>query len=234
MKKALTIRHIYFEDLGILEPELIKAGFHVQYAEAPLIDFTKLDPTQYDLIIVLGAPIGAFDNELYPFLVQELAFIKEAIEINKPLLGICLGAQLIARLLGAKVYPMKHKEIGFSTLSLNKNISNNPLLPLENIPVLHWHGDQFDIPEECHPLASSKLCPNQAFRYKDHILALQFHMEANPCKIEQWLVGHSHELSSAKIDLNQLRFDAKKYNQTLTQAGKNIFLQWLSSFKNID
>ena len=227
MKKTLVIRHIHFEDLGILEPELIKAGLHIQYAEAPLTDFTNLDPTQYDLIIVLGAPIGAFDNELYPFLIQELEFIKKIIELEKPLLGICLGGQLIARLLGAKVYPMKHKEIGFSALSINKNIPNNPLLSLENVPVLHWHGDQFDIPSECHSLASSDLCPNQAFAYKKHVLALQFHMEADPSKIEQWLVGHSNELTGAKIDLHQLRKDSQKYNQILTQAGKKTFLIWL-------
>lgn len=229
MKTALIIRHIHFEDLGILESELINNQFQLQYVEAPLTDFTRLDPTQYTLIIVLGAPIGAFDEKLYPFLLQELSFIQKIIEIKKPLLGICLGAQLIARQLGAHVYPMEHKEIGFSILSLNKNISDNPLLPLENIPVLHWHGDQFDIPNKCQPLASSNLCPNQAFTYQHHILALQFHMEADPNKIEQWLVGHSHELNSANINLNQLRSEAKKYNHLLTQAGKTTFLQWLAT-----
>lgn len=228
MKTALIIRHIHFEDLGILEPELINNHFKIQYAEAPLVNFTQLNPEQYELIIVLGAPIGAFDEKFYPFLLQELSFIQRAIEIKKPLLGICLGAQLIARLLGARVYPMNHKEIGFSILSLHTDTPNNPLLPLKDIPVLHWHGDQFDIPKNCQPLASSNLCPNQAFTYQKHILALQFHMEANPSKIEQWLVGHSHELNNAKINLNQLRTDAKKYNHLLTQAGKTTFLQWLT------
>lgn len=228
MKKALIIRHVPFEDFGILEPELVQMGFQLQYIEAPLTDFTQFNSEDYDLLIILGAPIGAFDDQLYPFLLQELAFIQSYLETEKPLLGICLGAQLIARLLGAKVYPMRYKEIGFSTLSINQEIPDNPLISLENIPVLHWHGDQFDIPNECQPLASSNLCPNQAFTYQNHILALQFHMEANPSKIEQWLVGHSHELNNAKINLNQLRTDAKKYNHLLTQAGKTTFLQWLT------
>lgn len=228
MKTALVIRHVHFEDLGILELELINNKFQIQYIEAPLVDFTQLKPEQYDLIIVMGAPIGAFDENLYPFLLQELSFIQKTIEIQKPLLGICLGAQLIARLLGAHVYPMTHKEIGFSSLFLNKDIPNNPLLPLEDVPVLHWHGDQFDIPKNCQPLASSNLCPNQAFSYQNHILALQFHMEADPCKIEQWLVGHSHELNNAQINLDKLRYDAKKYNHLLTHAGRATFLQWLT------
>lgn len=231
MKKALIIRHVPFEDFGILEPELVKMGFQLQYIEAPLTDFTQFIPMDYDLLIVLGAPIGAFDDQLYPFLAQELAFIKSYLETEKPLLGICLGAQLIARLFRAKVYPMQHKEIGFSTLSINQEIPHNPLSSLENIPVLHWHGDQFDIPNECQPLASSQLCPNQAFTYKNHVLALQFHMEADPSRIEQWLVGHSNELMNAKIDLHQLREDAKKYSQLLTQAGKTTFLKWFTQFQ---
>ncbi|MDI2089948.1 glutamine amidotransferase [Commensalibacter oyaizuii] len=227
-KTLLAIRHVYFEDLGILEPELIKYGFNINYTEAPLNQFQDLDPKNYDLIVILGAPIGAFDETQYPFLKNELNFIQRCLNLNKPILGICLGAQLIARILGATVYPMGYKEIGFSPLILNKNIENNPLRYLGDIPVLHWHGDQFDIPQSCTPLASSAMCKNQAFIYDDHILALQFHMEADPSRIEQWLVGHSHELNSAKIDLHQLRSDARIYNQTLTQAGKNTFQHWLA------
>lgn len=231
MKKALIIRHVPFEDFGILEPELVNMGLQLQYIEAPLTNFASFIPRDYDLLIVLGAPIGAFDDQLYPFLLQELEFIQSYLATEKPLLGVCLGAQLIARLLGAKVYPMQHKEIGFSTLSINQKILNNSLSSLENIPVLHWHGDQFDIPNECQILASSQRCPNQAFSYKNHVLALQFHMEADPSRIEQWLVGHSNELMNANINLHQLRADAKKYNQLLAQAGKTTFLKWLTQFQ---
>lgn len=129
MTKTLIIRHIHFENLGVLEAMLINNGFQIQYVEAPLADFSTLDPTQYNLITILGAPIGAFDESLYPFLAQELSFIQTTINIKKPLLGNCLGAQLIARILGAKVYPMHRKEIGFSTLSINKDIPDNPLCP---------------------------------------------------------------------------------------------------------
>ncbi|CAI3931768.1 GMP synthase [Commensalibacter communis] len=232
MKKLLVIRHLLFEDLGIFEDELIDIDFQIQYVEAPIADFNQLNIAEYDLLIILGGPIGAFDEELYPFIVQELSFIQNYLETEKPILGICLGAQLIARLLGAKVYPMQYKEIGFSTLTINKEVINNPLISLENIPILHWHGDQFDIPANCQPLASSTLCPNQAFSYKDHVLALQFHMEVNTKKIEQWLVGHNHELITAKIDLYQLRIDAKNYGQLITRAGKATFVKWLAQIES--
>ncbi|WP_230661118.1 glutamine amidotransferase [Psychrobacter sp. I-STPA10] len=228
MKTVLVIRHIHFEDLGILEKVFKALHFNITYVEAPTVDFATLDPLADDLLVVLGAPIGAFDDALYPFLQQELDFIAKRLTANKPMLGICLGAQLFARLLGASVYPMSGKEIGFGTLQLATNI-HNPLQPLQDVPVLHWHGDQFDIPEGCVCLAATQLCPNQAFMYNHHVLALQFHLEADPTKIEHWLVGHACELNTANVDIQKIRHDAQKYGNGLVIAGKKVVSNWLNS-----
>ena len=228
MKTVLAIRHVYFEGLGIFKALLTDLDFNIEYIDATTFNFDSIDPLDTDFLVVLGAPVGAFEEETYPFLKQELAFIEKRLKANKPLLGICLGAQLIARLLGAKVYSVGEKEIGFGVMKIHDTPSN-PVSKLKDIPVLHWHGDQFDIPKGCISLAATEICPNQAFAFGNNVLALQFHMEANPANIEQWLVGHACELNAAKIDIQKIRYDAAKYGDALTAAAKDVFLNWLAS-----
>lgn len=237
MKTVTAIRHIHFEDLGILAPLLTKLDFNINYVDAPTANFNALDPLADDLLVVLGAPIGAFDETTYPFITHELAFIKQRLDANKPMLGICLGAQLIARLLNATVTPMGHKEIGFAPLvvkdTTKTNDANNPLGLLQNVPVLHWHGDAFSIPKGLQSLAATPLCGTQAFQYANS-LALQFHLEADPKKIEQWLVGHACELSQAGVDAQKIRDDAKKYGKQLTEAGTKTIQRWLADVGLVD
>lgn len=231
-KTALIIRHIHFEDLGILEEPLQNMGFQIQYIEAPLANFKQLSPKEPDLVVALGAPIGAFDDHRYPFLQDELAYIQQRIESGKPLLGICLGAQLIARLEGVSVLPMpnKVKEIGFAPVRLTPDGQNSPLQALAGVPLLHWHGDQFEIPTRATRLAETTLCPNQAFAIGHNILGLQFHMEADPNKIESWLVGHACELATNTIDCSQLRRDAQRVKEQLPQAGIQAFTAWVQQW----
>ena len=229
MKTALTIRHLHFEDLGIIADVLHEQGYQVRYVEAGLCDFTALDPLADDLLIILGGPIGAYEEVAYPFLHDELAFIEQRLKANKAMLGVCLGAQLIARLLGAEVNAMGHKEIGFAPLQLSEVGQNNPLAGLADVPVLHWHGDQFAIPNGATHLAASAACPHQAFSYNSNVLALQFHLEADPQKLEQWLIGHACELAQAEIDLQQLRKDAQQHGTALTAAGKRVIKNWLEN-----
>src|SRR5690554_1466606 len=113
MKTALVLRHIHFEDLGVLAQLLHELGYTINYLDPALDGLTALDATSPDLLVVLGGPIGAFDDRAYPFLIDELQLIRRRLDVRLPLLGICLGAQLMARALGADVGPMAHKEIGF-------------------------------------------------------------------------------------------------------------------------
>lgn len=227
MKTVMAIRHIHFEDLGLFEPILTQLDFQVEYVDAPLAQFSDLDVLSPEVLVVLGAPIGAFDEEAYPFLQAEFAAIKQRIDANKPLLGVCLGGQLIARALGAEVAAMGHKEIGFSSLSYTAAGAASALGLMGDCPVLHWHGDQFAIPEYATLLASTDLCPHQAFAYQNHVLALQCHLEADPAKIEAWLVGHACELAQAKVNVHAVRADAARYGTDLQQGAARFLNQWL-------
>ncbi len=227
MKTALALRHVHFEDLGTLEPLLHERGFEVQYLDPSVDDLRSVNAAEPDLIIALGGPLGAFDEAVYPFLQGELQLIAQRLASGRPVLGICLGAQLIARLLGAHVDPMGHKEIGFAPLTLTADGQHSVLSPLANVPVLHWHGDRFELPDGARLLAGTSLCAQQAFTYGQAALGLQFHLEADASKIERWLVGHCSELGQAGINLHTLRDDAHRHGPALQQAARQSIGAWL-------
>lgn len=227
MKKAIALRHIHFEDLGTLDAVLKENGYQLSYLDATLDDLAVPAVQQADLLIVLGGPIGAYDEEAYPFLRGELVAIHHRLDQKLPLLGICLGAQLIARALEAKVYPMGVKEIGYSPLTLTPAGQESALAELADAPVLHWHGDQFDIPDGGVLLASTSVCSNQAFSVGSHVLGLQFHLEADARRIEQWLVGHANELGQAGINPQDLRIEAEQLGKRLTTAARSVLTRWL-------
>ncbi|PHV09139.1 glutamine amidotransferase [Janthinobacterium sp. BJB412] len=231
MKTAIAIRHLDFEDLGTLEPLLAARGYAVHYLDATTDDLRTVDTAPADLLVVLGGPIGAFDDAIYPFIGDELAVILRRLESQRPLLGICLGAQLIARALGAGVASMGVKEIGFAPLTLTPEGEASPLAALDNVPVLHWHGDRFDIPAGATRLAGTPTCANQAFSVGRHVLALQCHLEADPRRMERWLVGHACELAQAGIDPRALRAEAQTLQSDLPLAAQMAFASWLDGIE---
>lgn len=231
MKTVIAIRHVHFEDLGTLEPVLQARGYAIRYVDAAQDESSVPDALAADLLVLLGGPIGAFDDEVYPFIVDELALVRQRLALGRPMLGICLGAQLIARALGAKVEPMSVKEIGFSALSLTEAGRASPLAALGDVPVLHWHGDRFDIPAGAVRLAGTELCDNQAFAVGRHVLALQCHLEADPRRIESWLVGHACELAQARVDPRTLRAGADTMRARLPQAARAVFSSWLDGIE---
>lgn len=230
MKTAVALQHLAFENSGLIENILAQRGYRLQNCDATLDNLTKIQIDKSDIVIILGGPIGVYDEKQYPFIKDELALIEQALKLHKPMIGICLGAQLIATAMGAKVKSMGRKEIGFSRLELTEAGKKSPLGLIDTTPVLHWHGDEFEIPQQATRLAETPICPNQAFSY-DNVLALQFHLEANLDYFEHWLVGHACELAQAKIVPVGLRDAAEKYKGALRQKAENVFNAWFDTLE---
>jgi len=155
----------------------------------------------YSSLILLGGPISVYGN--YNFLQREERLIKDALSRKIPILGICLGSQLLAKILGATVYKGKQKEIGWYKVRFS-NISNDKIFydfGNETI-VFQWHGDTFDLPSNCIRLASSNLYPNQAFRFRNNVYALQFHLEVTKSIIKNWINEYKNELDQLKDTIN--------------------------------
>ena len=171
-------QHVSFEGPGSIEPWAKKMAYDITstrlFAEDP---FPNLD--DIDWLIVLGGPMSIYEEDKYPWLCVEKNYIEQAVVQEKIVLGICLGAQLIADVLGAKIYPNKYKEIGWFPIQKTYETAQTRLadfLP-EEIDAFHWHGDTFDIPTGAIHIAKSAACENQGFIYDDHVVALQFHLE---------------------------------------------------------
>lgn len=231
LRTAVAIRHVAFENLGAFQRPIEQAGYRVHYYDVGVDELWTLEPVKTDLIIVLGGPIGAYEDDKYPFLREELDILEQRLEAGKPTLGICLGAQLMARALGAKVYPAKDKEIGFSPILLTEEGKSSCLAAFGSHPVLHWHGDTFDLPAGTNRLASTTVCENQAFSLGANILALQFHAEAGAQVFERWLIGHAHELSHCGQDIHRLRADYAAFSSSLTEHAETCLATWLGGLE---
>jgi len=226
---VIALRHVAFEDLGSLGPLLAKRGHRVEYIEAAAGDFSGLEEAPPDLLIVLGGPIGVYDEELYPFLGREIALLKARLAAGGPTLGLCLGAQLMARALGARVYFSGGKEIGWSPLALTPEGRRSPLRHLDG-PVLHWHGDTFDLPPGALHLAATPQTVNQAFAVGTHALGLQFHPEVTAEGLEFWYVGHAGEIGATPgLSVPGLRADGARHAAALAAAAQRCFSDWLDS-----
>ncbi len=228
-RTAIAIRHVAFEDVGVWRDVLVDHGYALSYIEAGVDDLAAAALMSADLLIVLGGPIGVYETAAYPFLVGEIAAVRRRLEQQKPILGVCLGAQLMAAALGARVAPGPGKEIGYGPVELTDAGRASPLARLDGLPVLHWHGDNCDLPPGAERLASTPLCPVQAFRVGRAALGLQFHVEADPRRIEAWLIGHTGELGKAGVDPRVLRADALRLGGATTTAGRAILSGWLGT-----
>ncbi|MDO5536929.1 MAG: glutamine amidotransferase [Desulfovibrionaceae bacterium] len=226
MKTCLVIRHVAFEDLGTFAPVAAEAGLAVTCRQAGVDSVGTEDWLACDLAVVLGGPIGVNDVETYPFIARERELVAARLAKGRPVLGICLGAQLMASALGARVY-RGTREIGWAPVEVGMGGADSPLRHLAGVPVLHWHGDTFDLPEGAKRLASTAATPNQAFAVGAG-LALQFHPEADAARLETWLIGHCCELGMAGLDPRVIRADAARYGEAVRAAGQAMFREWLA------
>lgn len=176
--KIAIFQHVVFETAGMIADWAEARGHSITiyrlYENVPLLSIDA-----FDMLIVMGGPMSVGDDAKYQWLTPEKNLIKLTIEANKYVLGICLGAQLIASVLGAKVYPNPVKEIGWFPVAIVDEAAHHPMLSGLNhaMKVFHWHGDTFDLPQNARLLMSSAVCKNQAFLYREKTLGLQFHLE---------------------------------------------------------
>jgi GMP synthase (glutamine-hydrolysing) len=189
MRKLLVFQHSAREPLGVFDPMLRRAGFRIRYVNFSRQPGQRPDVSRYNGLIVLGGPMNVDEMERHPHLTTEIAILKEALALGIPILGICLGAQLLAAALGANVRPNSVREIGWYRLHPTAAAGGDPLCRhLDGTQhVFQWHAYTFDLPQGAVHLASTPTCPNQAFRFGDRAYGLQFHLEADERLIRRWL-----------------------------------------------
>jgi GMP synthase (glutamine-hydrolysing) len=230
-KTVNVIRHLAFEDLGSFSSVLQAHGYKINYVDAGYDDLSQIDAVSDGLLVILGGPISVNDTAMFPFLGEEISLLKRRIAADRPTLGICLGAQIIARALGAKVYPGDEKEIGWYDLSLTAAGEQSALryLDAKHCSMLHWHGETFDLPVGAALLASSEKFPHQAFSYGKNILALQFHPEVTQRSMEKWFIGHIGEIMQTdEVSVEKLREDTHRYANQLEMQGELFFNSWFN------
>jgi GMP synthase-like glutamine amidotransferase len=225
--RALVLQHVAVEGPGTLASFLEARGWTLVtvalYAGARLPE----DAQEYQAVIVMGGPMGVYDETAYPFLRDEHQFLMRVLGRGVPLLGICLGSQLLAKALGARVYRNPQKEIGWYTVDPTPSGAADPLFAglTTPVPVFQWHGYAFDLPVGAMSLASSPLCTHQAFRYGDRVYGLLFHLELTPDVIHSWLAAFQDELVSVQGTIDPVRIVAEMPHRYVEyqQIGSRVF-----------
>jgi GMP synthase (glutamine-hydrolysing) len=207
---------------------LLNTGYRVKYVDCGVDQISAIDAIAPDLLVLLGGPIRAYQEDSYPVLVDELDLLTKRLEARRPTLGICLGAQLMARALDARVYPCGATEIGWAPITLSSAARESAFRHLgDGIAVLNWHGDTFDLPQDSILLASTPICRNQAFSWGPAAVGFQFHPEATAAGLERWFLGHACEIASSRLSINALRADTARYGSRLENQARKCFSEWL-------
>ncbi len=240
MKRVLVFRHAAHEGLGTLQNYLRSVSVEISYCDLYQQDPVPQTFEDFDFIISMGGPMNVDETDRYPFLSEERNFLARSIKAGKPVLGVCLGAQMIARALGARVYKGHSKEIGWYPIRFSNQAVNDPVfrsVSSASITVFHWHGDTFELPPGAVRLSSSELYQNQAFRF-NNAYALQFHVEVTSDMVHQWLDLGRQELEAVQpaVSENTIKQDTHKYINSLKQITdklyRPLFLDLMSSKVN--
>ena len=237
MKRLLVFQHVPYEILGTFHPLLKEAGFRIRYVNFGHHPDAEPNISRYHGLIVLGGPMNCDQSDRYHHLSKEIEVIQDAIEQGKPVLGICLGAQLIARALGARVSKNKTKEIGWYDLSPTIEGTSDPLFSKlgAHQMIFQWHGDAFEIPKNAVHLATSPDCKNQAFRYRHNVYGFQFHLEVDEPMIHRWLHTPSMAREAEALGGQALTDRIQRETHTLIndsiQLGNEVFGEFIRIFQ---
>ena len=229
MKRALLIRHVPYEGVAGFRKPIEAAGYHVERVDVGDPGFSTIDLREPDLVIMMGGPMGVYEQERHPWIVCQLRRLAARLEADRPTLGVCFGAQMIAAALGARVYPGPTVELGFHPVTVHASAAASPLRHIAEVPVLHWHGDTFTLPEGAELLASSRLYDHQAFRRGTNVLALQFHAEMGEDeRFAAWLEQWPDAVIAAGSDPAALRTTHDRVGPRAVAAGRAMIAQWLA------
>ena len=232
MKKALIVRHVPREGAaGFLQP-IEAAGYEIERIDVASPEFADVDLCTPDLLIMMGGPMGVYEHDIHPWIPVQIAKLAARLEQDLPTLGVCLGSQMIAAALGARVYPGGVMELGFAPISLNDAGAASPLRHLQDVPVLHWHSDTFELPRGVELLASTPAYEHQAFRRGRNLLALQFHAEmGEDPRFEDWLSHFWADLDIAQQCGIALRRDHDEHGPGAVAGGRAMIGDWLAQLR---
>jgi GMP synthase (glutamine-hydrolysing) len=228
MAEVLVLQHIDCEPLGTIEDALRNAGLSFRYVRGYAGQTVPREIGEAPGLIVLGGPMGVYEQDRYPFLGDEMRLIERAVTQGVPTLGVCLGSQLVATALGADVRPGARQEIGWHSVTLTKAASGDRLFRALPSPFMgfHWHGDVFDLPPGAVPLAFSDQTPCQAFRFGPSAYGILFHMEVTAAMIGDWTASFAGELSQAGLAAAPILDALPDYLPSLQAAGRAVFHAW--------
>ena len=228
MKRALIIRHVPYEGVAGYRDPIEAAGYHVDRIDVADPAFSSLDLREPDLLIMMGGPMGVYEADRHPWIACQMRRLALRLAADRPTLGVCFGAQMIAAALGAKVYAGPRKEVGFHPVKLHPHAKTSPLRHIEGVPVLHWHGDTFTRPEGVEFLASSHVYDHQAFRRGKNILGLQFHAEMGlDPRFDAWIEEWPESVVEAGGTEADLRAAHAELGPKAVAAGQAMIAEWL-------
>ena len=236
MRKLLVFQHAASEPLGVLDPMLRRWGFRIRYANFARDPALQLDLSRYDGLVVLGGPMNVDQSASYPHLLTEIAAIREALHLKVPVLGICLGAQLLAAALGARVRPNPVREIGWYRLQPAAPARDDRLFRYfdGSQHVFQWHAYTFELPPGAVHLASTASCEHQAFRFGERAYGLQFHLEADEALIQRWLAVPAYrselEAEAGAGGVERLLSDTHGHIAPALKLSERVFHEFIALF----
>jgi GMP synthase (glutamine-hydrolysing) len=227
-RKVLVLQHAESENLGTIEDALVAAGVAFEYVRAFDGQPIPRDIDGSSGLIVMGGPMGVYETDRFPFLIQEMKLIESFLKAQRPILGVCLGSQLLAAALGAKVRKGKRKEIGWFLVEVSAASTHDRLWSGQpsRFVAYQWHGDIFDLPEGAVPLASSDITQVQSFCYGGLAYGILFHLEVTERHIWKMLKEFAGEIQQENLDAEGILLQAGFLLPPLQQIGATIFRRW--------
>lgn len=232
MKKGLIIRHVPHEGVAGFRAPIESAGYVLERIDVADPEFSSVDLSEPDLLIMMGGPMGVYEQEQHPWISCQLGRLRRRLDADGPTIGVCFGAQMIAAALGADVYAGPHRELGFHSITLSEAGRKSPLHHLEDVPMLHWHGDSFTLPENVELLCSTQAYDHQAFRRGSNLLALQFHAEmGEDPRFEAWIEQWPDAVTESCGHPDALRAAHDTHGPAAVEAGRAMIAEWLAGLR---